>query len=83
MGASPIRPTPCRPRSASCAVPSAPRRSSPLKLATPSTSVQMTLDVAHFEQLVAKGRRLLQEGETTLASSTLRQALQLRLGEPK
>ncbi len=40
------------------------------------------LDAARFEQLVAKGRRLLDEGETALASSTLRQALQLRRGEP-
>ena len=39
-------------------------------------------DAARFEQLVAKARRLLQEGETALASSTLRQALQLRRGEP-
>ena len=40
------------------------------------------LDAARFEQLVAKGRGLLDEGETALASSTLRQALQLRRGEP-
>ena len=40
------------------------------------------VDAARFEQLVAKGRRLLEEGETALASSTLRQALQLRRGEP-
>ena len=40
------------------------------------------LDAARFEQLVAKAPRLLQEGETALASSTLRQALQLRRGEP-
>ena len=40
------------------------------------------LDAARFEQLVAKGRRRLQQGETALASSTLRQALQLRRGEP-
>ena len=40
------------------------------------------LDAARFEQLVAKGRRLLEEGETALASSTLREALQLRRGEP-
>jgi 2-methylisocitrate lyase-like PEP mutase family enzyme len=32
------------------------------------------LDAARFELLVAKGLRLLQEGETSLASSTLRQA---------
>ena len=40
------------------------------------------LDAARFEQLVAKGRRLLEEGETALASSTLSEALQLRRGEP-
>jgi predicted ATPase/DNA-binding SARP family transcriptional activator len=40
------------------------------------------VDAARFEQLVAKGRRLLEEGETAQASSTLRQALQLRRGEP-
>ena len=40
------------------------------------------LDAARFEQLVAKGRRLLEEGETALASSMLRQALQLPRGEP-
>ena len=40
------------------------------------------LDAARFEQLVAKGRRLLEERETALASSTLRQDLQLRRGEP-
>ena len=40
------------------------------------------LDAARFEQLVAKGRRLLEEGEAALASSTLSEALQLRRGEP-
>ncbi len=40
------------------------------------------LDAARFEQLVAKGRRLLEEGETERASSTLSEALQLRRGEP-
>ncbi len=40
------------------------------------------LDAARFEQLVAKGRGLLEEGETALASSTLSEALQLRRGEP-
>jgi hypothetical protein len=40
------------------------------------------LDAARFEQLVAKGRRLLEEGETAQASSTLGEALQLRRGEP-
>ncbi len=32
---------------------------------------QGDLDAVRFEQLVAKGRRLLEEGETALASSTL------------
>jgi DNA-binding SARP family transcriptional activator len=36
------------------------------------------LDAARFEQLVAKGRRLLEEGEMALASATLGEALQLR-----
>jgi predicted ATPase/DNA-binding SARP family transcriptional activator len=40
------------------------------------------IDAARFEQLVAKGRRLLEEGETALASTTLGEALQLRRGEP-
>ncbi len=40
------------------------------------------LDAARFEQLVAKGRRLLEEGEMALASTTLGEALQLRRGEP-
>jgi predicted ATPase/DNA-binding SARP family transcriptional activator len=40
------------------------------------------LDAARFEQLVATGRRLLEEGEPALASSTLGEALQLRRGEP-
>ena len=40
------------------------------------------LDAARFEQLVAKGRRLLEGGEAALASSTLSEALQLRRGEP-
>jgi len=40
------------------------------------------VDAARFEQLVAKGRRLLEEGETALASTTLGQALRLRRGEP-
>ena len=40
------------------------------------------LDAARFEQLVAKGRRLLEGGEPALASSTLSEALQLRRGEP-
>ena len=40
------------------------------------------VDAARFEQLVAKGRRLLEEGETAQASSTLGEALQLRRGEP-
>jgi predicted ATPase/DNA-binding SARP family transcriptional activator len=40
------------------------------------------LDAARFEQLVAKGRRLLEEGEMALASATLGEALQLRRGDP-
>jgi len=40
------------------------------------------LDAARFEQLVAKGRRLLEEGEMALASTTLHEALRLRRGEP-
>jgi hypothetical protein len=38
--------------------------------------------VACFEQLVAKGRRLLEEGEKALASTALGEALRLRRGEP-
>ena len=40
------------------------------------------LDAARFEQLVAKGRHLFEEGETALASTTLSEALRLRRGEP-
>ncbi len=40
------------------------------------------VDVVRFEQLVAKGRRLVEEGETALASTALGEALQLRRGEP-
>ena len=40
------------------------------------------VDAARFEQLVAKGRRLLEEGETALASAALGEALRLRRGEP-
>ena len=40
------------------------------------------VDVVRFEQLAARGRRLLEEGETALASTTLSQALRLRRGEP-
>ena len=40
------------------------------------------VDAARFEQLVAKGRRLLEEGEMALASTALGEALQLRRGEP-
>ena len=40
------------------------------------------LDAACFERLVAKGRRLLEEGEMALASTALGEALQLRRGEP-
>src|SRR5579872_4012565 len=40
------------------------------------------VDVVRFEQLVAKGRRLVEEGETALASTALGEALRLRRGEP-
>ena len=40
------------------------------------------VDVVRFEQLVAKGRHLFEEGETALASTTLSEALRLRRGEP-
>ena len=40
------------------------------------------VDVVRFEQLVAQGRRLLEEGETALASTALGEALRLRRGEP-
>ncbi len=40
------------------------------------------LDLARFEQLVAAGRRLMEEGEAALASAALGEALALRRGEP-
>ena len=40
------------------------------------------VDAARFEQLVARGRRLLEEGEVALASTVLGEALRLRRGEP-
>jgi predicted ATPase/DNA-binding SARP family transcriptional activator len=40
------------------------------------------MDAVRFEQLVAKGRRLLEEGEMEMASATLTDALRLRRGEP-
>jgi predicted ATPase/DNA-binding SARP family transcriptional activator len=40
------------------------------------------VDVVRFEQLVAKGRRLAEQGEMALASATLAEALSLRRGEP-
>ena len=40
------------------------------------------VDVVRFEQLVAKGRRLAEQGEMALASATLAEALGLRRGEP-
>ena len=40
------------------------------------------MDGVRFEQLVAKGRRLLEEGDVELASTALGEALQLRRGEP-
>jgi predicted ATPase/DNA-binding SARP family transcriptional activator len=40
------------------------------------------VDAARFEQLVAKGQRLLEEGQTAPASTALAEALRLRRGEP-
>jgi DNA-binding SARP family transcriptional activator len=40
------------------------------------------IDVVRFEQLVAKGRRLSEEGEAAQASAVLGEALSLRRGEP-
>ncbi len=40
------------------------------------------VDVVRFEQLVATGRRLVEEGEAALASAALAEALALRRGEP-
>ncbi len=40
------------------------------------------MDVVRFEQLVAQGRRLLEEGEVERASTTLADALALCRGEP-
>ena len=40
------------------------------------------VDVVRFEQLVAKGRSLREEGETAMASACLSEALDLRRGEP-
>ena len=40
------------------------------------------VDVVRFEQLVATGRRLVEEGEVALAATTLGEALALRRGEP-
>ena len=40
------------------------------------------VDVVRFEQLVAKGRRLAEQGEMALASATMAEALGLRRGEP-
>ena len=40
------------------------------------------VDAARFEQLVAKGRRLFEQGEMALASTALGEALRLRRGEP-
>ena len=40
------------------------------------------VDVARFEQLVATGRRLVEEGEVALGSIALGEALALRRGEP-
>ena len=40
------------------------------------------MDAVRFEQLVAQGRRLLEEGAVEMASTTIADALQLRRGEP-
>ena len=40
------------------------------------------VDVVRFERLVAKGRRLSEEGDAALASAVLGDALSLRRGEP-
>ncbi|MGH9126299.1 MAG: BTAD domain-containing putative transcriptional regulator, partial [Acidimicrobiales bacterium] len=40
------------------------------------------LDIARFEELVGKGRRLLDERQVARASSVLSEALRLRRGEP-
>ena len=40
------------------------------------------VDVVRFEQLVANGRHLAEQGEMALASATLAEALGLRRGEP-
>ncbi len=40
------------------------------------------VDVARFEHLAARGRRLFEEGEMALVSTTLGEALGLRCGEP-
>src|SRR6202042_2180734 len=40
------------------------------------------VDVARFEHLVAQGRRLFEDGEMALASTTLGDALRLRRGDP-
>ena len=40
------------------------------------------VDVVRFEQLVAKGRRLAEQGEMALPSATLAEALGQRRGEP-
>ncbi|MGH2883034.1 MAG: BTAD domain-containing putative transcriptional regulator, partial [Solirubrobacteraceae bacterium] len=40
------------------------------------------VDVVRFEQLVATGRRLVEEGDPALASAALGEALALRRGEP-
>jgi predicted ATPase/DNA-binding SARP family transcriptional activator len=40
------------------------------------------IDVVRFEQLVAKGRRLIEEGDRVTGSATLSEALGLRRGEP-
>jgi predicted ATPase/DNA-binding SARP family transcriptional activator len=40
------------------------------------------IDVVSFEQLIAKGQRLIEEGDPVLGSAALTEALQIRCGEP-
>ncbi len=40
------------------------------------------IDVVRFEQVVAKGQRLIEEGDATQGSAVLGEALELRRGEP-
>jgi two-component SAPR family response regulator len=72
----------CRPRSASCV-----RTLGADAITTSEAGYALTIgsgdvDVIRFEQLVAKGRRLAEDGEPALASAALGEALGLRRGEP-